>query len=369
VTDYPESSSSDHGVRTSLGRGLDATADPCENADKGASRSPNPGERTTMSEFDSPWKESLEIFLEPFLQFFFPDVHADLDWSRGYESLDKELQQILREGELGQRLADKLFKVWPNDGVELWLLIHVEIQNQPDERFGERMYVYNYRIYDRFRRGVVSLAVLGDERRGWRPRQFVFRRWGFSLRMQFPMVKLLDYRKNIAELESSPNPFAAVVLAHLKTQETRRQPAERCRWKLRLVKGLFERGLTAEGVRQLFRLIDWMMDLPPELEDEFEDQLHRFEEERQMPYITSVERRALERGRQEGRQEGRLEGEVSGLQEGIELALELKFGADGLALMPAVREVRKPELLRSIRQTLRTAETLEPVRALLSETD
>lgn len=145
--------------------------------------------------------------------------------------------------------------------------------------------------------------------------------------------------------------------------------AERCRWKLRLVKGLFERGLTAEEIRQLFRLIDWMMDLPPELEDEFEDQLHRFEEERQMPYITSVERRALERGRQEGRQEGRLEGEVSGLQEGIELALELKFGDDGLALMPVVREVRKPELLRSIRQTLRTAETLEPVRSLLSRAD
>jgi len=334
-----------------------------------------------MSEFDSPWKELLEIFLEPFLGFFFADVHADLDWDRGYESLDKELQQIVREAELGPRLADKLFRVWPKNGPELWLLVHVEVQNQVDEHFGERMYVYNYRIFDRFRRGVVSLAVLGDERRGWRPRQFAFRRWGFSLRMQFPMVKLLDYRKNITELESNPNPFAAVVLAHLKTLETRRQPAERCRWKLRLVKGLFERGLTAEGIRQLFRLIDWMMDLPPELEDEFEDQLHRFEEERQMPYITSVERRALERGRQEGRQEGRqqghqeghqegrLEGEVSGLQEGIELALELKFGDDGLALMPMVREVRKPELLRSIRQTLRTAETLESVRNLLSRAD
>ena len=69
--------------------------------------------------------------MEPFVQFFFPDVHADLDWSRGYESLDKELQQIVREGELGPRLADKLFKVWPKDSVELWLLIHVEVQNQP----------------------------------------------------------------------------------------------------------------------------------------------------------------------------------------------------------------------------------------------
>jgi predicted transposase YdaD len=102
------------------------------------------------------------------------------------------------------------------------------------------------------------------------------------------------------------------------------------------------------------------MDLPPELEQQFEDQLYRFEEERQMPYITSVERRALERGRAEGIQEE--------IQEGIELALELKFGADGLALMPLVRQVKKLDLLRSIRQTLRTAETLEPIRTLLSQT-
>ena len=82
-----------------------------------------------------------------------------------------------------------------------------------------------------------------------------------------------------------------------------------------------------------------------------------------MPYVTSVERVARERGRaegiQEGRQEGRREGEVAGLQEGIELALELKFGAEGLALMPLVRQVKKLDLLRSIRQTLRTAETLQ----------
>jgi hypothetical protein len=160
--------------------------------------------------------------------------------------------------------------------------------------------------------------------------------------------------------EGNPNPFAAVVLAHLKTLETRRQPAERCQWKLRVVKGLFERGLTAEQVRQLFRLIDWLMDLPPELARQFADQLYHFEEERKMPYITSVERLAREKGRAEGIQEE--------IREGIELALELKFGADGLALMPLVRQANKPELLRTVRQTLRTAETLEPIRALLSQT-
>src|SRR5260370_42362550 len=111
---------------------------------------------TAMSQFDSPWKEVLQHFFPAFMQFFFSDAHRAIDWGRGYESLDKELQQIVHEAELGVRLADKLFKVWLQDGQETWVLIHVELQNQRDGAFAERMYIYNYRIYDRHRRRVAS---------------------------------------------------------------------------------------------------------------------------------------------------------------------------------------------------------------------
>ena len=65
-----------------------------------------------MIDFDNPWKDVLEHFFRQFLEFFFADAHAAIDWSRRYESLDKELQQIVSESELGLRLAAKLFKVW-----------------------------------------------------------------------------------------------------------------------------------------------------------------------------------------------------------------------------------------------------------------
>ena len=32
--------------------------------------------------------------------------------------------------------------------------------------------------------------------------------------------------------------------------------------KIQLIKGLYERGWAADEVRRLFRVIDWMMDLP-----------------------------------------------------------------------------------------------------------
>lgn len=89
-------------------------------------------------EYDSPWKEILGAYLPEFLVFFFPAAYREIDWARGYESLDKELEQIARDAALGKRLADKLFKVWLRNGQARILLIHVEIQGERDTRFSER---------------------------------------------------------------------------------------------------------------------------------------------------------------------------------------------------------------------------------------
>src|SRR3954453_23206794 len=233
-----------------------------------------------MGDFDNPWKEGVEHFFAQFLAYFFPDAYAAIDWSRRYESLDKELQQIVSESELGLRLADKLFKVWLQNGQEAWILIHVEIQNQRVPAFAERMFVYNYRIYDRHRQPVISLAVMGDEEPTWRPDHFGYGLFGCTMGIRFPIVKLLDYASQAERLEMMPNPFAAAVLAHLKTRETCADPAARRNWKLRSIKSLYDRGLDGEDVRQLFGFIDWMMDLPKGLNNLFWDEVSQYEKEK-----------------------------------------------------------------------------------------
>ncbi len=102
-------------------------------------------------------------------------------------------------------------RVWRQDGAEAWVLVHGEVQSQAEADFAERMYIYNYRLFDRYRRRVVSLAVLGDERAGWRPERFGYELWGCEVGLRFPTVKLLDYRARWTELEASRNPFAVVV--------------------------------------------------------------------------------------------------------------------------------------------------------------
>ena len=253
-----------------------------------AGRGRVPGRPAT--DYDSPWKEALDRYFEPCMAFFFPQAHADIDWARGYEMLDKELQPIVRQAKQGRRYVDKLVKVWLKSGEEKWLLIHVEVQAWKEGDFPRRMYVYNHRIFDRYDREVISLAILADDDPDWRPSRYEYGRWGFRTGTEFPIVKLLDYAPQYQELEADPNPFAMVVLAHLKTLETRRSPAERHAWKLRLVKGLYERGMDPEDVRQLFRFIDWIMELPEPLEQLFREEIDAYQQEKRMPFIDIFER-------------------------------------------------------------------------------
>ena len=335
---------------------------------------------TTTADYDSPWKVALHKYLRWFLAFFFPEIHADLDRTRGYEALDKEFQQVIRRAQVGKQVADMLFKVWLKGGDECWLFIHVEVQGSYEKEFSRRMFDYNTSVYKLYNREVVSLAVLCDERASWRPAAFSYGRWGSRTEITFPIVKLLDYADDLKSLESNQNPFAVVVLAHLQAQATRSDVAQRRAWKFRLVKGLYERKLTKGDIRELFRLLDWILVLPDDLEEKFREEIYQYEREKRMPYLSSLERRGLEEGlkqgreqgreegRAQGRAEGREEGREEGLREGIALALEAKFGQPGRKLMTRVRRISDVAELHDLAKVIKTAKTADDVRRHLGPT-
>lgn len=87
------------------------------------------------TEFDTPWKDTLERYFSEFIAFFFPQAYGEIEWSRGFEFLDTELQQVVRDAELGRRLVDKLVKIYRSSGEEAWVLIHIEVQSQEEADF------------------------------------------------------------------------------------------------------------------------------------------------------------------------------------------------------------------------------------------
>jgi hypothetical protein len=316
-----------------------------------------PARKRAASNFDTPWKEALEYFLPYFLAFFYPHIHSDIDWAKGFESLDKELHQLMRDARIPKGLADKLFKVWLNEGGEAWLLIHIEVQGQAQADFSQRMFVYNIRAFDRYNRAVVSLAVLTDDQPAWRADHFEYGRWGGRTRLDFLPVKLLDYRGQEAVLEREPNPFAQVVLAHLHALATRQDPVGRLRYKTQLVKGLYDRGWPARHVRELFRLMDWMMDLPADEQQGFRKEIFQWEQERRMPYITSIERMGLEKGLEKGHLEA--------TQKNIATSLQIRFGAPGKRLVSRVRKISDLDQLQTLFEAILKAEDLGEIRPLL----
>lgn len=274
-------------------------------------------------DYDSPWKSLLDRYFQDFMAFFFPTAHADIDWASGYENLDTELQQIVRDAELGKRLADKLCKVKRRSGETVMVLIHIEVQGQYDAGFSKRMYTYNYRLFDRYDQPVVSFAVLSDDRPQWRPDSYEQVLWGCRTGITFPTVKLLDYIPRWDELEQSRNPFSVAVMAHLQTRATKSEPQQRLHWKLRLVKHLYARGYQREDVLELFRIIDWLLRLPVELEQQFHHEIADYEAQMSTPYVTSVERLGFQRGLQQGIEQGETKERQRALQTERALLLRL----------------------------------------------
>ena len=150
-----------------------------------------------MTDYDSPWKEALDVYIEAFLRLCFPILAAQIDWSVAPIMRDKELLQIAPQSELGSRTVDKLVEVKLLSGDVGWLLIHVEVQSQRDAEFARRMFVYFYRIRDKYNKQVVSLAVLGDGEPNWRPDRYQEAHFGCQFDFKFPIVKLLDYAQQI----------------------------------------------------------------------------------------------------------------------------------------------------------------------------
>jgi hypothetical protein len=227
------------------------------------------------TDYDGAWKEALDRYFEPFLRLCFPAVHAGTDWARGFSPLDQELQEVVRDAEMGKHRVDKLFQVHRHDGTEDWILVHVEVQSRPDHRLPQRLYRYYCRIRDRYDRRVVSLAVLADRSSRFRPGPYEEETLGCRVRFEYPCCKLLDLDR--AVLERDNNPAALVILAHRAAQERRRDPVQRQALKWALTRSLYERGYRKEDILELFRLIDWLVRLPQEQEVEFRRQVAEYE--------------------------------------------------------------------------------------------
>ena len=269
--------------------------------------------QSKKGKYDSPWKVALKNFLPQGMELFFPQSYQQIDWSKKVSFLDTNLENLIKDSETGNKIADCLVEVNLIDGQEVYLLLHVEVQGDRDTNFAERMYLYNSAIYSRYRKKVTSFAILADVNKDWQPEPFCYGYLGGETLLRYPTVKLLDY--NLEELQASSNPFAPIVEANLKTKVTTNDLNTRLSEKVRIIKGLYQRNFTKDEIIQLFRAINWMMQLSDELQLEFSNIWRAYEREMNMPYLMDFEIEARNLGRNEGVIIGELQAKKNDIKE------------------------------------------------------
>ena len=305
-------------------------------------------ETLPVDDYDTPWKDALTRYFPEFMAFYFPQAHAEIDWRQAHVFLDQELAQVVQDAELGKRLVDRLVQVATRTGGEQWVYVHVEVQGQHDADFPERLFTYNYRLYDRYRRPVASLAVLADESEQWKPTHYGYRLFGCEVGIRFPMVKILDYAGQVEALLADANPFALVTAAHLFTRQTKGNPEARYAAKWRLAKLLYERHWDKQRIIDLFGVIDWLMRLPAAMEKRLLQEVYTLERSVAMPYVTSAERFGIEKGMQQGMQQGLQQGMQQGIRQGeaaiLQRMLARRFGALPDSVLTRLNDASSDEL-------------------------
>jgi hypothetical protein len=276
------------------------------------------------TEYDGPWKEAIELFYEWFQKFFFPEAAAEIDWQRGWESLNKELQRILPEAAVGTWFSDALVLAYTPEGDTRYL--HTEVQCQREDEFENRLDDYNCMMKLRFKHPIITQILLGDDSPTWLPNEYVHSCAGYEKKVKYPAVKILRFRGQEEELLKHANPIALLVVAHLLTLSTGTEEKARREGKLRLLKNVVDRKMDGEDTFHLSRLIDWMVDLPREGHEQVWEAMREYAQEAQMPFLSYPEQIGYDRGTKES------------LLKRIERALEKKFGAEGQALLPVIQQ-------------------------------
>jgi hypothetical protein len=97
----------------------------------------------------------------------------------------------------------------------------------------------------------------------------------------------------------------------------------------------YRRGWDRQRILDLSAVLDWMMRLPEALEQQLWHEIETLEGETKMPYVTSIERIAiqrglgqgLEQGLEQGRQQGLHQGKLEGVAAVLERLLTKRFGS------------------------------------------
>ncbi len=283
---------------------------------------------SNRNRYDSAWKKVIHELFKDFLQFFFPEIHDAIDFSKKITFLDNELKEIIPDSNIGDKIADVVVKVHLLNGSlqYLGIIIHMEVQGDPRSEFMHRMFIYYYRTVDREMDKnipVISVAMLTDDDPNFRKDVYEFKLFGFEIRMKIPIVKILDYKTNPQlreKLETSTNPMSMIVRAQLKSLELKKADKDtKFEVTKELIRQCYQLKFSRNKTRIILFFFSWVIRLPDSLKQRIKQVIHEVEEELKMEYVPIWERDTLRKGIRQGIKKGELKAAKKLLKAGVDI--------------------------------------------------
>lgn len=231
---------------------------------------------------DQLWKEIIENHFDLFVEYFLPELFPKINFSKQIEFLKQELEEITAQNKRkGRKNCDCLVKVFLKNGKSKWILIHIEVEGSGKANFSERMYIYNYRAFDKFKVDIVALGIATGENI---PKNLgIYKREFFGTKLIYEYNTFVVKNQYVEVLQNQQNPFALAILACLYVMQTKNAYKKRLNFKLILIRLLFERNYNRHAIVSFLKFIKLLVTLPLELEMSFREiTIQKYKKEEKM---------------------------------------------------------------------------------------
>ncbi|GGN65536.1 Rpn family recombination-promoting nuclease/putative transposase [Oceanobacillus indicireducens] len=265
--------------------------------------------KPSYTDHDRLFKEVIQVFFQDFMEAFFPEVYEHINFST-VSFLDQEVFTDILKGE--KRRIDILAEV-KIKGEDTIILIHVEPQSYYQEEFHERMFIYNTRLYEKYRKPILPIAVFSYNDTKELPTQFS---------IDLPTIRIIDFHfqqlhlinKNWRKYIKMTNPIVAAFLSKMNYTEK-----ERIQVKLEFLRMVSRMELDPAKMELIYGFFETYLKLNEKEEKQMHEEINKLPRE-EADRVLELPNTYRDQGRAEGIAQGIEKGRA---QEREQIALNL----------------------------------------------
>ena len=295
---------------------------------------------------DQLFKELLRAFFREFMELFFPEVAARLDFAR-VTFLDRELFTDLPEGDV--REPDLVAQTYTQDGSPELALIHAEVQATRRTIVRYRIFEYYVLLRLRYKLPVFPMVLYLAPGTGGIARE-IYTESLFGqeiLTFQYAALGIPDLDAD--DYLAQANPLAPALAALMRASA-----AGRARQKQISLQRVATSGLDDARKFLLNNIIETYTKLTEEEEEQFQQMLEQPEAKEAKQMISVYEMR--------GREAGREEGFLIGKRDTLLRLLRLRFGAVSEAVEARIEAITSSDTLDALLDQALTASALQDIQ-------